>query len=117
MFELDKVSFSGIQPVSMRIDAGECVGLSGVSGCGKTRLLRALADMDEHQGAVLIDGVRADAMPAHEWRSQIALLPAESQWWYDIVGAHFLHYDDELFGYFGFTKAVMMWDISRLSSG
>ena len=116
MLQLNKIAFDGLQPVSMRIEAGECIGLSGISGCGKTRLLRILADMDEHEGAVVLDGIHADDIPANEWRMQVALLPAESQWWYDSVGEHFADVTVDL-STLGFEQDTYGWQVSRCSSG
>ena len=80
---------SGQSAVTLELNAGECLGLAGDSGAGKTRLLRAIADMDPHGGEAFLDGVAASAMPAPAWRRRVALLPAESAWWFDSVGEHF----------------------------
>ena len=119
MFVLDKIAFGDVAPLSMQIAAGECVGLRGDSGCGKTRLLRALADMDEHAGSVALDGVDANVMPANQWRRQVALLPAESQWWHDTVGEHFSDRQaiTPALETMGFSEAALSWQVSRCSSG
>lgn len=80
-------------------------------------LLRQLADLDPRSGDVLLDGASIDSMPAHEWRARVALLPAESQWWFDSVGEHFSKIDDDNLQKLGFEKSVLDWQISRLSSG
>ncbi|MCP3669512.1 MAG: ATP-binding cassette domain-containing protein, partial [Gammaproteobacteria bacterium] len=41
-----------LEPIDIALDAGGCITLSGPSGSGKTLLLRALADLDSHQGEV-----------------------------------------------------------------
>jgi len=119
MFELQGVAFDGLLPLSLQIAAGECIGLNGESGCGKTRLLRVLADMDVHQGAVLLDGVACAAMPPDQWRRKVALLPAESQWWFDTVGEHFAAHDTlaTALAMLGFDTRVFDWSPSRCSSG
>jgi ABC-type iron transport system FetAB ATPase subunit len=116
MFEIDQIAFEGIAPVSMQLQAGECVGLSGDSGCGKSRLLRAIADMDTHQGRARLHGEAETDMPASDWRRQVALLPAESQWWLDTVGQHFDTATADL-SQLGFDEATFDWEISRCSSG
>ena len=80
---------AGIGPLDLVLAPGECVGLAGPSGGGKTRLLRALADLDPRQGDLGLDGIPADAMVPSEWRRRVALLPAEPVWWGSTVGAHF----------------------------
>jgi len=55
--------YTGFGPIDLEVDGGECCGLSGPSGAGKTLLLRALADLDPHQGSVLLDGRNAVEIP------------------------------------------------------
>lgn len=106
-----------VKAVNLEIPAGQRVGLSGPSGSGKTLLLRAIADLDPHQGQMWLDGVSADAIAVHQWRRQVGLLPAESAWWHDTVGPHFTHIVDSWFAQLGFTLDVLKWQIARLSSG
>jgi ABC-type multidrug transport system ATPase subunit len=126
MFSLDGFSITGLEPISLTLQAGECVGLSGDSGSGKTRLLRALADMDEHSGGLSLDEAVCESESAHLWRKQVAMVPAESQWWHDRVGQHFCvsHdnngadcIDDNAIERLGFSKEVMNWQVTRCSSG
>ena len=104
-------------PIDMEINSGECVAVSGASGSGKSLLLRALADLDEHKGDVSLDAVSMNDLAAPEWRQKVALLPAESQWWFDTLGEHFAETDHQLIKQFGFPENVMDWSVSRLSSG
>jgi len=106
-----------LSPWNFSLSEGECIFLSGSSGSGKTRLLRALADLDPHQGELTLDGESQLSTPAHAWRKKVAFLPAESQWWYAEVGEHFDDYDKTLLSQLGFTEDVMGWEIARLSSG
>jgi len=78
-----------LAPIELEIGAGELVFISGPSGAGKSLLLRAIADLDPSQGEVLIDAQPRSLIPAPEWRRRVGLLPAESGWWADQVGAHF----------------------------
>ena len=75
--------------VDLELAPGECLGLAGPSGSGKSRLLRALADLEPWRGVLALDGRAADSMPPTEWRRRVGLLPAEPVWWEPSVRAHF----------------------------
>jgi ABC-type multidrug transport system ATPase subunit len=57
-------------------------------------------------------------VPANAWRKLVALVPAESGWWADLVGEHFPAKVDatELLGKLGLANALQ-WEVGRLSSG
>ena len=67
--------------ISFTAKPGELVWVTGPSGSGKSRLLRALADLDLHEGEVIWQGRSQRSMPAHQWRRQVCYVPAESAWW------------------------------------
>ena len=109
-------------PYTFAIRTGECVGLSGRSGIGKTQLLRAITDLISHTGLVLLDGVPCDTISAPAWRSQVTMIPSEPLWWYHSVGDHFstdlspASFEKKLEAV-GFSKDVLQWQITRLSTG
>ncbi|MDM8555299.1 ATP-binding cassette domain-containing protein [Desulfococcaceae bacterium HSG7] len=105
-------------PFDLTIEAGQCVGLSGISGSGKTLMLRAIADLDTHSGHVFSDDSECLTMQAPQWRKQVGLLPTESQWWHDTVGENFTSAVDKSYlKRLGFDEGALSWQISRLSSG
>ncbi len=119
---LSGVSFLGNGPYTLGVRSGECVGLTGKSGIGKTQLLRAVADVIPHGGDCFLDGIACSSLAPPDWRKQVAMVSAESFWWYDMVGSHFdpekkSSEFDNLLQKLGFSDDVLGWQISRLSSG
>ena len=104
--------------VSLTVPGGQVVCLSGPSGSGKSRLLRAVADLEPHGGTVSVADTCQEDLPAHQWRSRVVMVPADSQWWFDEVGGHFPdHVKADLPSALGFPPEVLEWSVSRLSSG
>ena len=114
---LDGVAVGRLQRVALRIEPGEIVCISGESGSGKSRLLRAIADLDPHEGRVVLGADERAAVPAQCWRGWVMLVPAESSWWADTVAAHFLDPVPGSLDAFGFDSGVLDWEVGRLSSG
>jgi ABC-type iron transport system FetAB ATPase subunit len=106
-----------LEPVDLSLEAGELAFLSGASGSGKSLLLRAIADLDPNQGEVWLDGSARSRMPAPLWRRRVGLLPAESHWWGDRVGDHFVGDSEDLLERLGFGPDVLGWSVGRLSTG
>ena len=104
-------------PISATFNAREHVIISGPSGSGKSLFLRALADLDRNQGEVWLNSrSRMDYTPMR-WRQQVGLLPAESHWWAQTVGEHFLGKGNLELDALGFDARVLEWSVTRLSSG
>ena len=118
MFKIEGLRFFDRGPVDLVIESGECVSLTGASGVGKTLLLRALADLDPHEGRVAVDSLECAEMPGPEWRRRVGMLPAESAWWADTVGSHFpSSFSGEALRAYGLEPTAMSWDVQRLSTG
>lgn len=113
------LAVGALTSVSFTIRPGHILALSGPSGSGKSRLLRALADLDPHGGQIALGDTEHTAVRGHEWRRRVMLVPAESQWWGETVGEHFPagQVDETGFDTLGFAADVMAWSVSRLSSG
>ncbi len=115
---LDSVAIGELAEVSLVLEPGEIGCLSGPSGSGKSRLLRAVADLEPHAGEVWLGEQAQSQTPGHTWRRQVMLVPAESQWWSDTVGEHFPSRPEEAeLAALGFESDALEWQVSRLSTG
>ena len=107
-----------VGPIDLTVGAGECVCLRGASGSGKTLLLRAIADLDPHQGEAWLNGAACSAMPAPAWRRKVMLVAAESHWWAETVGVHFpADYDARRLSELNLPGDALRWELARCSTG
>ncbi|HSJ49170.1 MAG TPA: ATP-binding cassette domain-containing protein [Gammaproteobacteria bacterium] len=117
LLSLHQLARPGLDPVSLSVEPGQRVMISGGSGAGKTLLLRAIADLDPHQGELRLEDVPSQDMPGTRWRAQVCYVPSESQWWGERVAEHFATAAPELCQSLGFPPDVLEWTVRRLSSG
>lgn len=107
-------------PISCRnleINEGDIIGISGPSGSGKSQLLRAIADIQEHDGDIYLKGTHYLDIPAIEWRSQVALLTAESHWWADHIEEHYQTPDLLELESLGLSKQLLQKNPNECSTG
>jgi ABC-type iron transport system FetAB ATPase subunit len=102
-----------VGPLNFEARGAECLCISGPSGSGKTSLLRAIADLDMHEGDVLLDDIECSGLKASDWRRRVGMLPAESDWWYEHFGA----VADDRLKQLGFDRSVLERKVLGLSSG
>ncbi len=114
---LEQFTSNGLEPIDLELSAGQCLTLSGPSGSGKTLLLRAIADLDPHQGEAHIGNLTQSQTAAPKWRQTAGFLPAESSWWMPSVNDHFPSIDNNLLTQLGFTSDCLQWEVERLSTG
>ena len=109
----------GLKPFSLDLYEGECITLTGPSGAGKTLFLRAIADLDLHQGSVFLNQVNKNEFAAPEWRRTVGYLASESGWWADDVGVHFPDHEraTAVFPELGIVPDALNWQVARLSTG
>ncbi len=119
ILETDALRRLHVGPISLHLDAGECVSISGRSGSGKSILLRMIADLDPHEGDAFLDGQACSKIAAPRWRQMVTYVAAESGWWDDEVGAHFSPDVDlqALLPEVGIAAEASQWPVSRLSTG
>ncbi len=83
MLRVENLKVGSLPPVSFTVSDGECLAVEAPSGTGKTRLLRAIADLEPADGIVLVDGLLRDETPAPRWRRLVRYVCAEPAWWTD----------------------------------
>jgi ABC-type iron transport system FetAB ATPase subunit len=106
-----------IGPLSLDIDSGDCLCISGPSGSGKSLLLRAIADLDPHEGDLFLEGITSNELAANEWRTRVGLLPPESCWWLPRAIDHFRNGVPVPLDHIGLSGPILEQPVSRLSSG
>jgi len=118
---LEGFRWHGLGPLDLSIPAGTCVAVAGSSGTGKTLLLRAVADLDPHEGTARLDGVACASLPAPLWRRRVTYVPAESRWWATRVAAHFRAPAAPALAArlarLGLPATALDWEVARLSTG
>lgn len=119
MLRLDRLHLPPLAPVSLTVETGQCLGLRGASGSGKTRLLRAIADLDPGEGRLWLDGRERHQLSGPAWRAQVGYLPAEPGWWAHTVAEHFACWPDQAANLAALNLPAGLGDapISRLSTG
>ena len=67
-----------MKELNFKVDSGEMVGIAGVTGAGKSTLIKMLLRLyDPTQGQVLLDGIDIRQLELSELRAQIALVSQE----------------------------------------
>ncbi len=123
MLRVDTLRLTPLPPLSFEVAGGECLAVEGASGSGKTRLLRAIADLDRIEGLVFLDGAERGEVPAPQWRRMVRYVAAEPGWWSDTPRACFGEglvnggRLDRQLEHVGLTRAHLDREISVLSTG
>lgn len=117
VFLVESLTTGGVVPLSFALERGQALVLRGASGVGKTRVLRALADLDPHSGDVWLNGQAQAQIDAPDWRRQVCLVPAESAWWEDTPAEHFESWPPTALQQLGLTRAIEETGTALLSSG
>jgi putative ABC transport system ATP-binding protein len=104
-------------PFDLALPAGACLTVTGPSGAGKSLMLRMIADLDPHDGDVMLDDRSCTSMRAHEWRRQVVYCAAEGGWGLDTVGEHFADIPHESAAQLGLRPDIFGQAVSSCSTG
>lgn len=117
LLQINRLRRLMVGPVDLAVDEGDCLCISGASGGGKSLLLRAIADLDPHEGRMSLQGVPAVGIVPADWRRRVGLLPPESYWWMPRVEQHFHSGMPVALEKLGLTEKILKQSVARLSSG
>lgn len=81
MLRIDYFVVGALPPLTFEVAPGECLVVEGPSGIGKSRLLRAIADLEPAEGYIYLDGQERAEMPGPRWRQLVRYVPSEPGWW------------------------------------
>lgn len=80
MLKINNLNIVPVQVRQLEIYAG-ITALKAPSGSGKSRILKAIADLVLHTGEVSLNGKNRSEMPAPEWRKMVRYISAEPAFW------------------------------------
>ncbi len=81
MLTVENLSVANGARVTFEAAAGQCLGLHGPSGSGKSLILRAIADLDVASGQVHLDGHAMHDTAAPAWRRDVCYVPPVPSFW------------------------------------
>jgi ATP-binding cassette subfamily C protein len=99
----------GLDNCSLTIASGEFVGLTGLSGAGKTTLVDLLVGLFEPRaGAILIDDVPLTPAVLPAWRTRISYISQDPYLFYDTIRRNLLWANPA-------ASEAALWDALRLA--
>jgi len=81
LLRIDNLKVGDLPVLTFAVADGECLAVEAPSGGGKTRLIRAIADLDPSEGQIFLDGAERREMTGPAWRRLVRYVAAEPGWW------------------------------------
>lgn len=82
--------------LSLRVEAGECVGIAGPSGVGKSTLIALVAGLARPtEGRILVDGVALDRLGLAAYRDRIGAVLQDDRLFAGSIGENIAGFDPE----------------------
>ena len=119
MLEIINLKNDIFGPVTLEVNEGQSIVVRGASGSGKTRFMRAIADLDEASGEIYLNGQDRKDLSAYEWRKRVRFVSADSNWWFETVEEHFepeFELENNM-RKLSLKPELMNWNVSKLSTG
>ena len=109
MLELDKITTGYgekdiIRNISFGVDVGECLGIIGPNGCGKTTLFKTITNILPYTGEIKLDGQSTRKMKPRQIAAKIAMLSQLPGVYFSytvfdtVMMGRYLHIKDRLLG-------------------
>lgn len=123
MLRVETLRLAPLPSLTFQVADGECLTVEGASGSGKTRLLRAIADLDPVEGLIFLDGAERGEVTGPRWRAQVRYVAAEPGWWSDTPRGTFprdavdTERVERQLANVGLTREHLDRDIGHLSTG
>jgi ABC-type iron transport system FetAB ATPase subunit len=119
ILETTDLQVGNLPPISLKVERGEIVVLRGPSGIGKSRFLRAIADLEPANGTVRLRKALRESMPAPKWRDRVRYVAAEPGWWADTPAEHYREVSavKTRLGRLHLPETILDRAISELSTG
>lgn len=96
-FRYDKLSEPVFDKLDINVAAGECVALTGASGCGKTTLMKILAGLVEpERGQIMADGVDIYKAGVEGYRARIACVLQDDKLFAGSIEENIAGFDEAL---------------------
>lgn len=68
-----------VHNISFKVDRGENISIIGPNGCGKSTILKALANLIEYKGEIKLDGVEIKKIKRKDLAKKVALMSQNSE--------------------------------------